>query len=114
MGVAIATVNGVKTHLGLGDMIKIPCGATHRLANPAKEPLVVIEVWIGDDLSEDDIIRLEDMYGRVKPFDATNFPAQGGIAPTANVRLGNDAREAFVPLREHRAGLEPHPGGRNF
>ena len=42
----------------------IPLGAEHRLENPGDEPLVVIEVQMGDYLGEDDIVRLEDRYGR--------------------------------------------------
>jgi mannose-1-phosphate guanylyltransferase / mannose-6-phosphate isomerase len=42
----------------------IPLGAVHRLENPGKEPLHLIEVQSGDYLGEDDIVRLEDSYGR--------------------------------------------------
>ncbi|HEX4573331.1 MAG TPA: mannose-1-phosphate guanylyltransferase/mannose-6-phosphate isomerase [Dongiaceae bacterium] len=42
----------------------IPLGAVHRLENPGKEPLHLIEVQSGDYLGEDDIVRLEDHYGR--------------------------------------------------
>jgi mannose-1-phosphate guanylyltransferase/mannose-6-phosphate isomerase len=42
----------------------IPKGQTHRLSNPGKESLEIIEVQSGDDLGEDDIVRLEDTYGR--------------------------------------------------
>ena len=42
----------------------IPLGTTHRLANPGPEPLELIEVESGDYLGEDDIVRLEDRYGR--------------------------------------------------
>jgi mannose-1-phosphate guanylyltransferase/mannose-6-phosphate isomerase len=42
----------------------IPKGQTHRLSNPGKEPLEIIEVQSGDYLGEDDIVRLEDTYGR--------------------------------------------------
>jgi mannose-1-phosphate guanylyltransferase/mannose-6-phosphate isomerase len=43
----------------------IPLGAVHRLENPGKEILHLIEVQSGDYLGEDDIVRLEDNYGRV-------------------------------------------------
>lgn len=65
MGLAVATVNGVKYALNAGETIFVPRGAPHRLANPAKEPLVVIEVWIGDVLDEADIERLADDYSRI-------------------------------------------------
>jgi mannose-1-phosphate guanylyltransferase/mannose-6-phosphate isomerase len=42
----------------------IPLGAVHRLENPGEEPLHLIEVPSGDYLGEDDIVRLEDNYGR--------------------------------------------------
>lgn len=44
----------------------IPLGAVHRLTNPGKIPLEIIEVQSGDYLGEDDIVRLEDTYGRTK------------------------------------------------
>jgi mannose-6-phosphate isomerase-like protein (cupin superfamily) len=44
--------------------IYIPMGATHRLENPGKVPLHLIEVQSGAYLGEDDIVRLDDKYGR--------------------------------------------------
>ena len=43
----------------------IPLGAVHRLANPGTIPLEIIEVQSGSYLGEDDIVRIEDTYGRV-------------------------------------------------
>jgi mannose-1-phosphate guanylyltransferase/mannose-6-phosphate isomerase len=42
----------------------IPQGQTHRLANPGKETLEIIEVQSGNYLGEDDIVRFDDIYGR--------------------------------------------------
>ena len=42
----------------------IPLGAVHRLANPGKIPVEMIEVQVGSYTGEDDIIRIEDIYGR--------------------------------------------------
>jgi mannose-1-phosphate guanylyltransferase / mannose-6-phosphate isomerase len=42
----------------------IPVGTVHRLANPGKLPLEIIEVQSGSYLGEDDIVRFEDTYGR--------------------------------------------------
>jgi mannose-1-phosphate guanylyltransferase/mannose-6-phosphate isomerase len=42
----------------------IPIGSVHRLANPGKIPLELIEVQVGSYLGEDDIVRLTDQYGR--------------------------------------------------
>ncbi len=47
--------------------IYIACGEHHRLENKGKEPLQIIEVQIGDILEEEDIVRLEDVYGRASP-----------------------------------------------
>ncbi len=44
----------------------IPIGTTHRLVNPGKFPLELIEVQSGSYLGEDDIVRFEDIYGREK------------------------------------------------
>ncbi|KAF7598823.1 MAG: mannose-1-phosphate guanylyltransferase/mannose-6-phosphate isomerase [Candidatus Dactylopiibacterium carminicum] len=44
----------------------IPLGTVHRLANPGKLPLEIIEVQSGSYLGEDDIVRFEDSYGRCK------------------------------------------------
>ncbi|ENV34774.1 mannose-1-phosphate guanylyltransferase/mannose-6-phosphate isomerase [Acinetobacter gerneri] len=46
--------------------VYIPIGTVHRLENPGKLPLELIEVQSGNYLGEDDIVRLEDVYGRVK------------------------------------------------
>ena len=45
----------------------IPLGQKHRLRNPGKLPLEIIEVQSGSYLGEDDIVRFEDTYGRVQP-----------------------------------------------
>jgi mannose-1-phosphate guanylyltransferase / mannose-6-phosphate isomerase len=42
----------------------IPIGSVHRLANPGKIPLELIEVQVGSYLGEDDIVRFDDQYGR--------------------------------------------------
>jgi mannose-1-phosphate guanylyltransferase/mannose-6-phosphate isomerase len=42
----------------------IPIGAVHRIENPGTEPLQIIEVQSGGYLGEDDIVRLDDTYGR--------------------------------------------------
>jgi mannose-1-phosphate guanylyltransferase / mannose-6-phosphate isomerase len=46
------------------ESIYIPIGSVHRLANPGKIPLELIEVQVGSYLEEDDIVRLDDVYGR--------------------------------------------------
>ena len=46
------------------NLIILPIGSVHRLANPGKIPLELIEVQVGSYLGEDDIVRLTDEYGR--------------------------------------------------
>ena len=46
--------------------IYIPLGSKHRLSNPGKIPLELIEVQSGSYIGEDDIVRLEDFYGRAE------------------------------------------------
>ena len=59
-------VNGDKTILLTENQSTyIPLGQTHRLANPGKVPLEIIEVQSGSYLGEDDIVRFEDTYGRL-------------------------------------------------
>jgi mannose-6-phosphate isomerase len=48
----------------VNEAIFIPLGEVHRLANYTQEPVVIVEVQIGSYLGEDDIVRIEDMYGR--------------------------------------------------
>lgn len=50
--------------LTVNESAYIPLGAVHRIQNPGDEPLHIIEVQCGDYLGEDDIVRLEDNYGR--------------------------------------------------
>ena len=42
----------------------IPLGAVHRMENPGKVPIILIEIQTGAYLGEDDIIRYEDIYSR--------------------------------------------------
>lgn len=63
-GTAEVTCDGKVTLLGENQSTYIPLGAIHRLANPGLVPLEIIEVQSGAYLGEDDIVRLEDTYGR--------------------------------------------------
>jgi len=51
----------------------IPIGSVHRLTNPGKVMLEIIEVQSGGYLGEDDIVRLEDVYGRSEKIDAVTM-----------------------------------------
>jgi mannose-1-phosphate guanylyltransferase/mannose-1-phosphate guanylyltransferase/mannose-6-phosphate isomerase len=48
----------------------VPRGAWHRIENPGREAVVIIEVQHGSHLGEDDIIRRQDDYGRIPGFPA--------------------------------------------
>lgn len=64
-GTAEVTVGDTVSLLQENQSTYIPAGTTHRLGNPGKVPLELIEVQCGPYLGEDDIVRLEDEYGRI-------------------------------------------------
>ena len=63
-GTAKVTVGEREFLLNENESTYIPAGEKHRLANPGKVPLQLIEVQCGTYLGEDDIVRFEDNYGR--------------------------------------------------
>jgi mannose-1-phosphate guanylyltransferase/mannose-6-phosphate isomerase len=63
-GTALVTRDDTTTLLHENESIYVPLGAVHRLENPGKIPLTLIEVQSGAYLGEDDIVRIEDTYGR--------------------------------------------------
>ena len=63
-GTAEVTVSNDVRIVHENESIYIPIGGVHRLANPGKIPLELIEVQVGSYLGEDDIVRLDDVYGR--------------------------------------------------
>ncbi|MBT8080152.1 MAG: mannose-1-phosphate guanylyltransferase/mannose-6-phosphate isomerase [Gammaproteobacteria bacterium] len=63
-GKARITKNDKEIDLGVNESAYIAIGDVHRIANPFDEPVHIIEVQCGDYLGEDDIVRLEDNYGR--------------------------------------------------
>jgi mannose-1-phosphate guanylyltransferase/mannose-6-phosphate isomerase len=63
-GKARITKNDDVFDLGINESTYIAIGDVHRIANPFDEPVHIIEVQCGDYLGEDDIVRLEDNYGR--------------------------------------------------
>jgi mannose-1-phosphate guanylyltransferase/mannose-6-phosphate isomerase len=63
-GTAKITVEGEVRLLGEDQSTYIPLGAVHRMENPGRIPLEIIEVQTGSYLGEDDIVRLVDDYGR--------------------------------------------------
>jgi mannose-6-phosphate isomerase-like protein (cupin superfamily) len=58
------TVDGSERIVEPGETVDVPIGGAHRIENPGDEKLVFIEIQRGDYLGEDDIVRLEDDYGR--------------------------------------------------
>ncbi|GHU41859.1 mannose-1-phosphate guanylyltransferase/mannose-6-phosphate isomerase [Betaproteobacteria bacterium] len=63
-GTAKVTIGARKRLLSENQSTYIPLGTLHRLENPGRIPLEMIEVQSGDYLGEDDIVRFEDSYGR--------------------------------------------------
>lgn len=63
-GEATVTLDGKEVVLRRGAALDVPQGAAHRIANSGQELLEIIEIQQGDYLAEDDIVRLEDDYGR--------------------------------------------------
>jgi mannose-1-phosphate guanylyltransferase/mannose-6-phosphate isomerase len=66
-GTALVTCDARQFLLQPNESTYIPLGAKHRLENPGKTPLRLIEVQSGAYLGEDDIVRFEDTYGRTSP-----------------------------------------------
>ncbi len=64
-GTAEVTIGEKVTHVTENESVYIPLGQRHRLANPGKVPVHLIEVQTGAYLGEDDITRYEDIYSRV-------------------------------------------------
>jgi mannose-1-phosphate guanylyltransferase len=63
-GTAEVTIDGQVTMLTENQSIYLPLGCVHRLANPGKILLELVEVQTGSYLGEDDIVRIEDEFGR--------------------------------------------------
>jgi len=65
-GSANVTLDDEVIKITTGGHIDIPRGAAHRIQNPGDDDLVFIEVQHGDYFGEDDIVRLEDDFGRAE------------------------------------------------
>ena len=63
-GTAQVIVNDTVSTVYEDESIRVPIGSVHRLSNPGKIPLELIEVQVGSYLGEDDIVRLDDIYKR--------------------------------------------------
>jgi mannose-6-phosphate isomerase len=58
------TLDGQVMTVRAGEAIDVPVGVAHRIHNTGQDPLVFVEVQRGDYFGEDDIVRLDDDYGR--------------------------------------------------
>jgi mannose-6-phosphate isomerase len=63
-GSALVTLEGTALRRGPGTSVDIPVGAAHRIENVGDTDVVFVEVQHGDYFGEDDIVRLEDDFGR--------------------------------------------------
>ena len=64
-GTATVTLDGKTIEVPAGEALDIPLGSAHRVGNERNEDVVLIEVQHGTYFGEDDIVRLEDDFGRV-------------------------------------------------
>lgn len=64
-GTGKLTIDGKEEIVHAWEAIEIPPGLPHRIENAGTDPLVFIEIQRGEYLAEDDIVRLEDDYGRI-------------------------------------------------
>lgn len=63
-GPALVTIDGETRTLNVGDSVDIGIGVAHRMAAPESNAVTFIEVQTGTYFGEDDIVRLEDDFGR--------------------------------------------------
>ena len=63
-GKGLVVIDDKEIAVGPGSVIDVPLGAVHRIGNTGSEKLIFIEVACGDQLSENDITRLQDDYAR--------------------------------------------------
>jgi mannose-6-phosphate isomerase-like protein (cupin superfamily) len=111
------------------ESVYIPIGSIHRLANPGKISLELIEVQVGSYLGEDDIVRLDDVYGRgwlasatpaaeiapCSPPDCDSTTDAPGEQPSHRLKiLARDATPVGTGNRRWEAQVLPHFRSRRF
>ena len=64
-GSGIVTLDDTRFDVAAGTAVDVPLGASHRIENTGLDDLVFVEVQHGEYFGEDDIVRLEDDFGRV-------------------------------------------------
>ena len=67
-GQGTAELDGEEIEVGAGDAIDVPIGSKHRISCSEDSPLVFIEVQTGSSFFEDDIVRYDDDFGRIKSY----------------------------------------------
>ena len=65
-GKATCILDGETRYAGPGDCVDVAVGQAHRIANDEDDDLVIVEIQRGDYTGEDDIVRLDDDYGRLE------------------------------------------------
>ena len=63
-GTATCIVGERELVLRAGESVHVPVGTPHRIGNHQEDDLILVEVQLGDYLGEDDIVRIQDDYGR--------------------------------------------------
>lgn len=71
-GTGVVTINGKDSEVCSGQSLDIKKETSHRIKNTGQADLIYIEVQTGDYFGEDDIVRIEDDYGRVSPCSSKN------------------------------------------
>jgi mannose-6-phosphate isomerase-like protein (cupin superfamily) len=93
-GAAEVTVGADRMLVYENQGVQIPQGTVHRLANPGIIPLQVIEVQIGAYLGEDDIVRLEDAYGRADRSQTAGPASSASVEAQRSTVTGTHHRQS--------------------
>jgi mannose-6-phosphate isomerase-like protein (cupin superfamily) len=72
-GLAEVELDNVVRQMSPGQHVHIPVGAIHRVRALGSEPMVFLEIQIGEVLDENDITRVSDDYGRLEPSPESGF-----------------------------------------
>jgi uncharacterized cupin superfamily protein len=102
-GTARVTVDDTVRLVVENESVYFPLGAKHRMENPGKVPMVLIEVQTGSYLGEDDIIRYEDIYSRGqgtkgRTVSLWNEKGPGIAAGALSLRSDGDHASASSPF----------------
>ncbi|WP_312891043.1 mannose-1-phosphate guanylyltransferase/mannose-6-phosphate isomerase [Microvirga aerilata] len=81
-GTALVTRDDEQILLRENESVYLPLGCVHRLENPGRVPLNLIEVQSGAYLGEDDIVRIEDIYARDSKDGFEHLPSRLSVAAT--------------------------------